>query len=976
MATLPETTPTTNAGDGDRGTNASVRTFVQTQATSFADPRLLTNPTGGINSVTGQPLNIAPQFSDPRLLTNPTGGINSFTGETLNTAPPTSAGVGQYDDATGGAGTNVNQTAGDDVGSSYGGASQAENDALNQALKTQTGSISTDGSNQVITPQANVLDRFSSYTYRASWYLMTPAQYKQLVYSKKKTINGYMLLVQSGGAPQNSGGFKGALGTQQGQAYPDGSVEPNKIPGAKDADAGRNPAFPLDFYIDSVTIENFLTGGGTRAPHSTKNIKFTIVENNGITLLDRLYEAVQDFMPASGQKNGINYASVVYLMVIRFYGYDEQGNLVTNISGNKSDPNSVIEKFIPFKISKCDWTIDSKLVTYSFEGLAPGEGSAAGTRRGTIPYNIELTAANIGDLLGQDVKYSATPAATATPGASTTSSTPDQSDAETRRLLAANAAAAPPKADSSASSKKNSITQGLMGAMNQFQQDLVKQGVYEKADEYEIVFANPGPGGGGTAIKNARLIPPGKKTNASQTPMATVPTTDPSSAVMEKISKDIKSRNYSITAGMQLVQAIELAIRNSTFVTDQNVLFFNEDDALQVKNDANKKDIVWFNITFQAIQLEYDNKRNDYAQKITFIINTYTPMNFSSNYYPINKFRGLHKQYNYWFTGKNTAVIDYKETMNNLYNLTISGDQTKGNLAFQQRKAFTSSMRDQPFYNFQTASAENSAGDNGKQNEPQANLAESLYDPVGLANCNVRIVGDPAWIQQGSFAGGVSAKEFDFNAFLPDGTINFDAREVMFEIAWQRPQDYDINTGLADPYAKSSSRQPVQSRVYTAMQCTSEFRQGSFYQNLEGKLYFFMKPNASNKAATAPPPATQADVRRIDNATTSDNPSAANASAAAAGASGRPTALAVPALSAGPGSGTPNVINSAPPGPKDTVLPASPPAPATAGTGGQVLAAPATVQSTLPIIRTPRQRFQIDGLANDPVTPQDMARDF
>lgn len=940
----PIITPTTNAGDGDRGTNASIRTFVQTQATSFQDPRLLTNLTGGINSVTG---------------------------EALNTAPPTSAGVGQYDDATGGVGTNVDQAAGDDAGSSYGGASQTENDTLNQALKTQTGSISTDGSNQVITPQDNVLDRFSSYTYRASWYLMTPAQYKQLVYSKKKTVNGYMLLVQSGGAPQNSGGFKGASGTQQGQAYVDGSVEPNKVPGANDADAGRNPAFPLDFYIDNITIENFLTGGGTRAPHANKAIRFTVIENNGITLLDRLYEAVQDFMPASGQKNGINYSSVVYLMVIRFYGYDEQGNLVTRIGGNKSDPNSVIEKFIPFKISKCDWTIDSKLVTYSFEGLSPGEGSAAGTRRGTIPYNIELTAANIGDLLGQDVKYSATQAATATPGASTTSSTPDQSDAETRRLLAANAAAAPPKADSSASSKKNSITQGLMGAMNQFQQDLVKQGVYEKADEYEIVFANPGPGGGGTAIKNARLIPPGKKTNASQTPMAAVPTTDPSSAVMEKISKDIKSRNYSITAGMQLVQAIELAIRNSTFVTDQNVLFFNENDALQVKNDANKKDIVWFNITFQAIQLEYDNKRNDYAQKITFIINTYTPMNFSSNYYPINKFRGLHKQYNYWFTGKNTAVIDYKETMNNLYNLTISGDQTKGNLAFQQRKAFTSSMRDQPFYNFQTASAENSAGDNGKQNEPQANLAESLYDPVGLANCNVKIVGDPAWIQQGSFAGGVSAKEFDFNAFLPDGTINFDAREVMFEIAWQRPQDYDINTGLADPYAGSSKRQPVQSRVYTAMQCTSEFRQGSFYQNLEGKLYFFMKPNASNKAATAPPPATQADVRRIDNATTSDNPSAANADAAAAGASGRPTTLAVPALSAGPGSGTPNVINSAPPGPKDTVVPASPPQPATSGSGenlsvGDPFVPPGTLSG----------RITADGLGNSPTTPQDMAWDY
>jgi hypothetical protein len=905
MATLPETTPTTNAGDNDQGTNAATRSFTQTQSTSDFE-------TGFEGSIRQDPS-----------ANDDTGGVGQ------GAIPPTSTGVGQYDDATGGAGTNVSQALNDDAGTASVGGYVSDSELI-AAGKIQTGTISTDGSNQIITPQANVLDRFSSYTYRASWYLMTPAQYKQLVYSKKKTVNGYMLLVQSGGAPQNSGGFKGALNTNTQTFYENNGASSTNtsIPGAKDADAGRNPAFPLDFYIDSVTIENFLTGGGTRAPHSTKSIKFTIVENNGITLLDRLYEAVQDFMPASGQKNGINYASVVYLMVIRFYGYDEQGNLVTNISGNKSDPNSVIEKFIPFKISKCDWTIDSKLVTYSFEGLAPGEGSAAGTRRGTIPYNIELTAANIGDLLGQDVKYSATQAATATPGAATTNSSVGYvSDAE--QIAAANLANSPPKADAAPTTKKTSITQGLMGAMNQFQLDLKNQGVYEQADQYEIVFANPGPGGGGTAIKNARLIPPGAKTNARQTGMVPPATTDPDSAAMERISKDIKSRNYSITAGMQLVQAIELAIRNSTFVTDQNVLFFNEDDALQVKNDANKKDIVWFNITFQSVQLEYDNKRNDYAHKITFIINTYTPMNFSSNYYPINKFRGLHKQYNYWFTGKNTAVIDYKETMNNLYNLTISGDQTKGNLAFQQRKAFTSSMRDQPFYNFQTASAENSAGDNGKQNEPQANLAESLYDPVGLANCNIKIVGDPAWIQQGSFAGGVSAKEFDFNAFLPDGTINFDAREVMFEIAWQRPQDYDINTGLADPYAGSSKRQPVQSRVYTAMQCTSEFSKGSFYQNIQGKLYFFMKPNASNKAATAPPPATQADVRRIDNATTSDNPSAANASAAAAGASGRPTTLAVPAVSAGPGSGTPNVINSAPPGPKDTAVPAPPPQPPT-----------------------------------------------
>ena len=457
MATLPETTPTTNAGAGDQGTNAATRTFIQTQSTSDYE-------TGFEGSVRQDPS-----------ANDDTGGVGQ------GAISPTSTGVGQYDDATGGAGTNVDQALGDDAGASYGGYSQAENDALNQALKTQTGSFTTDGSNQQIIPQDNILDKFSSYTYRASWYLMTPAQYKQLVYSKKKVVNGYMLLVQSGGAPQNSGGFKGALSSNTQTFYENnGSSSTNaSIPGAAEPDAGRNPAFPLDFYIDSVTIENFLTGSGTRAPHAIKNLKFTVIENNGITLLDRLYEAVQDFMPATGQNQPINYAAVTYLMVIRFYGYDEQGKLVTRIGGNKSDPNAVIEKFIPFKIGKCDWTVENKLVTYSFEALSPGVGAGAGTRRGTIPYNIELTATTIESLLGQDVIYSSAQAAAGTPGAATTLSTPDQSDAETRRLLAANAAAAPPKADAAPTTKRG-ITQGLMGAMNQYQRNLVDEGVTGK----------------------------------------------------------------------------------------------------------------------------------------------------------------------------------------------------------------------------------------------------------------------------------------------------------------------------------------------------------------------------------------------------------------------------------------------------------------------------------------------------------------
>ena len=131
-----------------------------------------------------------------------------------------------------------------------------------------------------------------------------------------------------------------------------------------------------------------------------------------------------------------------------------------------------------------------------------------------------------------------------------------------------------------------------------------------------------------------------------------------------------------------------------------------------------------------------------------------------------------------------------------------------------------------------------------------------------------------------------------------------------------------------------------------------------------------MKPNASNKAATAPPPASTTYYENNGQSSTSDNPSKANSDAAAAGASGRPTTLAVPAVSAGPGSGTPNVINSAPPGPKDTVVPAPPPQPPTSGSGenldvGDPFVPPGTLSG----------RITADGLGNSPSAPQDMVRD-
>ena len=738
----------------------------------------------------------------------------------------------------------------------------------------------------LIAPQPNILDRYASYTYNVSVYLTSPEQYRQLITSKRRKINGYNLLFQSGGAPTNVGGAQGALGAAQKATRADleaegiGLAPTNNAPGASSADAGRSPFFPDDFYIDSVTIDNQFPGKQTGAAHMVTNMKFTVIEPAGITLIDRIYEAVQDFAPKDAT-GVINYTAAQYLMVVRWYGYDQSGKLVRPGATGKdglSDPNAVCEKFIPFIIKKINWSVSNKLVSYDFECGPVGQQIGGTTARGSIPYDIELSDSTVEGLLGGDAKYGTGATTTASPGASTTTST-NQSNAETARLARQNAAAAPvtynaardsqaanaptvaaPAKANQAPTPKKTITAGLIGAMNKFQAELVAKGTYQYPDEYEIVFAD-----GADKIKSATIVLPGKVKNQKSTPMTAAAATDAKGKDPARQQVDNTVRNFNITAGQQILQAIDLTLRNSSFIYNQAAVQKSEvttpdpakDDAGTADENTNENKVpaqttlYWYLITMEAVPTNYDEKRNDYAYKIRYIISVYPIQNFNSKYYPIPNFLGLHKQYRYWFTGENSGVLDYQATFNHLYNMTVSGREPGDNNLSRLRKKYTSSMRELTKYTHQSASSESRSGAESDANELGANAGESLYSPSDLARGKIKIVGDPAWIQQGSVAAGVSISGFDNNGFLPDGTINFDSSQVMFAIEWQKPQDYDLKTGLADPYGKANkARKPINSYVYHAIKCVSEFRQGRFEQTIDGSLYYYPTEDLKNTATT------------------------------------------------------------------------------------------------------------------------------
>lgn len=686
-----------------------------------------------------------------------------------------------------------------------------------------------------ITPRPNILDRFANYTYQASVYLLSSEQYQLYEETGRKNVQGYNLLFQSGGADNNR------LGPQQAAA---GSFQED----------GRNPFFPVDYYINDITLENRLFGKATQAAHSAATLKFTVIEPANISLIDRIYEAVQNIAPRDAT-GAVNYAAAVYLMVIRFYGYDQNGNIVTvsnSIEPSRtSDPAAVVEKFIPFRIRYINWSVNSQLVTYEFDCAPIGHQIGFTTRRGTIPKDIELSGATVGSMLSGEVRYGTAQAPANSPGSATTASgtgRPQTEPGESPTTAPDRLSSAPPKA-SAAPNNKSTIKQGLIAAMNLEQQRLVSDGIYEVADIYEIEFAN-----GAEIIRDATVTKPGSKVNKNATPMANGQR-DPSTRSPDKNSVDNTSRNFGITAGMQLVQAIDLIIRNSNYVTDQASIVINEFTGQPEPNPRAKPwdGVKWFNILVQATPLEYDNARNDFAYRVKFVIVPYETVDFNSAYFPQGKFRGLHKRYPWWFTGNNISVLDYRATFNKLYNLTVSGSSPDTSFLKEQRRAQTSSMRDIPFYQYQSRSTESDQGADGKANEVAANAAEYLYNSSDNANATIRIIGDPAWIQQASLAGGVDARNINYKGFAPDGTINFDTQDVLFEVVWQRPEDYDQETGVADPYGRTKKtfgdREPIQSVVYRARRVTSEFRSGRFETVIEGTLYNYpVPPNGTNKA--------------------------------------------------------------------------------------------------------------------------------
>jgi len=661
------------------------------------------------------------------------------------------------------------------------------------------------GANARIVPQANVLDKYSNYTYNISIYLTNGEEYRSVGAGKRPNPSGSALLMQSGGAPIGQ----------------------------------RNQEFPVDFYIDDLQIKSLVSGKGTGGGHNAVSLTFRVFEPYGVTFLQRLSDAVKKYVRNPGQTSQVNnYAAQAYLMVIRFYGYDENGELVRvanslQTPGASQEPGLIVEKYIPFRFTGIKFRLAGKIAEYDCSAVCLRDYAAPSQTRGIIPYNIELTSVTLQELLGVNLTFGTanqtrdTQGREPTAGASTSATRQNLqggaqtsssgggvtfenqvgtefnsyfggSDTNTNTLPGSasgqtlpSQSSAPPKA--TAAPRPNLVT-GLAAALNEFQAELVKNGTYTLPDVYEIIVNE-------SILREAKLQPPEAAAGLRSVPMTAAQTAGAQKLGIKQ-NVDRENKNVAAAAGMSIIQFLDQIVRNSSYIMDQQTKIYKRSSSgewVVQPRATGGQTFAWYRIGMDAIPIRskgIDPKRGDYSYRITYTITPYQVNDSKSAWFPNTAFNGTHKKYEYWFTGLNTSILNYEQDYNYLYYIAINGGQGT--------PSTTSDYREYEQYAFQARAPEASQGAEGPVFDPPAQAASSLYSPGDTAKISMQIMGDPSWIQQGEIVSGVpELGKVEYGPFLPDGTINYDSREILFEVTFNTAGDYNIETGLMDVQRRS-----------------------------------------------------------------------------------------------------------------------------------------------------------------------------
>lgn len=667
----------------------------------------------------------------------------------------------------------------------------------------------------------NPLSKLSSYTYNITLYMVTPAAYNAFVESGRQNINAFSMAAGADGSP-NALGQGAYILAQSG--------------GINNTTTKRAPGFELDFYIDNLSINTLCNSKTTQTSTGAVNsFSFQISEPYGFSFITNLRKA-GIALASSVTNDAINTNDLkrFFIIGIRFYGYDKDGNIVKRNSvigndpidlvGNNADSEALFENFYDIQIQDIKFKLDGKTTVYTVTAVSTTAQTLLGIKRGRLPTGAHISG--------------------------------------------------------------RTVYEALIGPNGLFTQLNKQQLALKNANPPSITYVNNYSvkfyGGSNTRVGNARIITDSDLNKWRWGGAGGTSTKDANDA-KGNTPPASNDREIVINNDTSIISAIDTIIKKSTFMEDAlSTVYKNttEPDYKQKNYEQakheNPTDITWYTVSVDVVNPKWDPKVNDWAYDIIYKIALYDIPSLESPYTTKQqRYYGAHKRYDYWFTGKNSEVIDFSLTFNNLYFNAVLGIENPntaddagngtntetGSGASTNNTAATSNnkglLTDPPPAGKKdnaagTATAggttsvapqQKTGGDRtgglGTSLEAQNSVMTYLTSPDAFSSASIRILGDPDFLIRDAIStvNDIYNKFYDTNGY----TISAQGGQIFVEVAFKEAVDYDDKTGLMNinenilfinypPYIKDMVNGAV---IFMASEVKSTFNGGKFEQQIK-----------------------------------------------------------------------------------------------------------------------------------------------
>jgi hypothetical protein len=602
------------------------------------------------------------------------------------------------------------------------------------------------------------------------------------------TASGYIAFLESGGTKVGEGFY--VIAESGGTAL-------NTVPAR---------AFPdREFFIDDLSFKTYCNTKATQSPVGSIDFEFKITEPYGFSFTSLLKAKAAEITKASTipyEDQNTNPMKQFYVLGVKFYGYQDDGSyktldIVAGQAEKQSGLNGIAPSYYPISIKDFSFRLDGRSTTYTIKAAPLSMQEAFGVKRGQIQSDFQVTGKTVGDVLIGNSE--------------------------------------------SGDSGKPGI-KGIIEVMNQKEKDLVAEGKAKVANVFKIQIDDD-------SILNAELTDTARY-DKSKTAMLNIASSDDVSGknTNNNFKFDPNTRTIAVSTGMSIVKFIDNTILTSSYITDAlNTVYSEEAVTDSIPNATKGKELQWFMINPVAKPLGYDTIRKDYSYEITYYIAPYKLPYVKSVFVNPNaksKYPGPFKRFEYYFTGKNTQVLNFELSYNRLYFLPGSSDTT-------QDSNSKTGAGDTPV----TPGQKNSGMENqlGKAGIPVGSIKTSIYSPGDQQTAKLSILGDPDFLMT-SLGVTKNATTPAEAAFGPNQGINPLGGQIFIEINFYEGVDYDDRTGLLKindnieffNYDKSV-KDAIEGIVYMVNSVESTFSKGKFTQDL--KLILWNESNSDTSAS-------------------------------------------------------------------------------------------------------------------------------